>query len=87
MSLNTIETPETAVGNLGFALGILTAGGMSTEQVECFVESVCVLADKAGVRKSLSVFDLPELQAIVKKTLKDSYLTAEGDKAHMPWDV
>ena len=71
MSLNTIETPETAVGNLGIALGLwIASSNVSQIQIECFVESVCVLAAKADVKDELSVFDLPMVKSIVDKVFK-----------------
>ena len=69
--LNTIETPESAVGNLAMALGMWMATGMvSEEQKECFVESVCVLAVEADVEKALLAFDTPDVRKIAAECIR-----------------
>jgi hypothetical protein len=63
---NTIETPESAVGNLAISLGILLSRGFNQDQMACYIESVCVLAYAAKVdRDVLAAFDLSFTKKIV----------------------
>ena len=42
------------------------SGQVSEEQIECFVESVSVLAFVAGVKDELRAFDLPNTRRVVE---------------------
>lgn len=59
--LKILNTPEEAIDDLAIALGMWVGSGQICDtQVECFVESVLVLAYKAGVLKqrALRPFDV-----------------------------
>lgn len=47
------ETKESSVRNLAMLIG-LSANQLSTDQRECAIESLCCLADAAGVDATLT---------------------------------
>lgn len=58
--VQTEETPESAVANLAVIAGMLiSSGAIQLAQLQCFVESVTVLAMHAGVGDELKAFDHP----------------------------
>ena len=70
-----MNSPEQSVGDLAIALGgFIGAWAVSDVEVECFIESVLVLAFKAGVNKTcaLQPFDChPQLAAKIWSDLEN----------------